>query len=104
MIDKIKLSGLDDYGIHRFYHKAMSTVFDIFIYHDSYSYAFQAASEAFIQLDLIEQDLSRFLENSDIDLLCTLVLDDFLDKKDQVSILIDTTSLSINAIPKIEFV
>lgn len=66
MIDKIKLSGLDDYGIHRFYHKAMSTVFDIFIYHDSYSYAFQAASEAFIQLDLIEQDLSRFLENSDI--------------------------------------
>ena len=66
MMDEIKLSGLDDFGIYRFCHKAMSTVFDIFICHDSYSYAFQAASEAFNQLDLIEQDLSRFLENSDI--------------------------------------
>jgi len=71
MMDKITdhgldLNWLDEHGIHRFSHKAMATVFDIFIYHDNYSYALQAAMESFAQLDLLEQDLSRFVENSDI--------------------------------------
>lgn len=54
------------HGIHQFSHKAMATVFDVFIQHHDFSYASQAATEAFAQLDLLEQDLSRFVENSDI--------------------------------------
>ncbi|MBT4282427.1 MAG: hypothetical protein HOD98_03910 [Candidatus Marinimicrobia bacterium] len=54
------------HGIHQFSHKAMATVFDVFIQHSDKAYASQAATEAFIQLDLLEQDLSRFVENSDI--------------------------------------
>ncbi|MBC8215840.1 MAG: FAD:protein FMN transferase [Candidatus Marinimicrobia bacterium] len=54
------------HGIHQFSHKAMATVFDIFIQHSDNAYASQAATEAFAQLDLLEQDLSRFVENSDI--------------------------------------
>ncbi len=71
MRDKIAVHGIDsnwleEHNIHRFSHKAMATVFDILIYHDNYSYALQAATESFAQLDLLEQDLSRFVENSDI--------------------------------------
>ena len=71
MTDKIAVHGidsnwLDEHDIHRFSHKAMATVFNILIYHDNYSYALQAATESFTQLDLLEQDLSRFVENSDI--------------------------------------
>jgi thiamine biosynthesis lipoprotein len=57
---------LKNHGIHQFSRKAMATVFDIFIQNDDDSYASQAATEAFAQLDLLEQDLSRFMENSDI--------------------------------------
>ena len=57
---------LKNNGIHQFSHKAMATVFDVFIQHEDDSYASQAATEAFAQLDLLEQDLSRFVENSDI--------------------------------------
>jgi len=71
MMDNIIYHGidsnwLDEHDIYQFSHKAMATLFDIFIYHNSYSYALQAATESFAQLDLIEQDLSRFIENSDI--------------------------------------
>ena len=71
MTDKIAVHGIDsnwleEHDIHRFSHKAMATVFDILIYHDNYSYALQAATESFAQLDLLEQDLSRFVVNSDI--------------------------------------
>jgi thiamine biosynthesis lipoprotein len=57
---------LETHQIHQFSHKAMATVFDIFIQHPDKSYASQAATEAFAQLDLLEQGLSRFVENSDI--------------------------------------
>ncbi len=54
------------HGIHQFSQKAMATVFDVFIHHHDGAYASQAATDAFSQLDLLEQDLSRFVENSDI--------------------------------------
>ena len=57
---------LKKHCIHSFSHKAMATVFDVFIQHSDKTYASQASTEAFIQLDLLEQDLSRFVENSDI--------------------------------------
>ncbi|MBN2011816.1 FAD:protein FMN transferase [candidate division KSB1 bacterium] len=52
--------------IHRFSHDAMATVFEILIAHDDERYAKQAAHEAFQIVDKLEQDLSRFIENSDI--------------------------------------
>ena len=53
-------------GIHRFSHEAMATVFEIVIVHDDSHYAHQAAWEAFEELNRLEQELSRFIENSDI--------------------------------------
>jgi thiamine biosynthesis lipoprotein len=50
----------------RFSHQAMATLFEIFIMHEDDAYARQAAWEAFRELDRIEQELSRFIENSDI--------------------------------------
>jgi len=52
--------------IHSFDHKAMATVFEVFIYSDDARYARQAADEAFQLVDRLEQDLSRYIENSDI--------------------------------------
>ena len=53
-------------GAHRFSHRAMATIYEIFIVHDDPIYARQAAHEAFSELDRLEQDLSRFIANSDI--------------------------------------
>lgn len=53
-------------GIHRFSHEAMATTFEILIQHEEYEYAREASLEAFIEIDRIEQELSRFVENSDI--------------------------------------
>jgi thiamine biosynthesis lipoprotein len=44
----------------------MATVFEIFILHPDARYARQAAYAAFDELDRIERELSRFVENSDI--------------------------------------
>ena len=44
----------------------MATVYEIYIIHDDAEYAYQAAWEAFTELDRLEQELSRFIENSDI--------------------------------------
>jgi len=52
--------------LHRFSHKAMATIYEIFIVQEDASYAQQAAYEAFFELDKLEQELSRFIENSDI--------------------------------------
>ncbi len=57
---------LKAHRIHRFAHKAMATVFEIFIQHENAGYAQQAAFEAFNELDRLEQELSRFIPNSDI--------------------------------------
>jgi thiamine biosynthesis lipoprotein len=53
-------------GIHRFSYEAMATTFGIFVAHEDARYARQAAWEAFDELHRIEQELSRFIENSDI--------------------------------------
>jgi thiamine biosynthesis lipoprotein len=53
-------------AMHRFAHKAMATIYEIFIVNDDAVYAHQAAQEAFNELDRLEQELSRFLPNSDI--------------------------------------
>ncbi len=53
-------------GIHRFPHQAMATTFEIIIQRDDGRYAQQAADAAFDELDHIEAELSRFIENSDI--------------------------------------
>lgn len=53
-------------GAHRFSHQAMATIYEILIVHEEANYAQQAAGEAFYELDRLEQELSRFIENSDI--------------------------------------
>lgn len=50
----------------RFSHNAMATIFEIFIIADDAKYAQEAAFEAFAELDRIEQDLSRYIDNSDV--------------------------------------
>jgi thiamine biosynthesis lipoprotein len=52
--------------VHRFSHQAMATTFEIVIQHEDELYAQQAAKAAFDELDRIEGDLSRFIENSDV--------------------------------------
>jgi thiamine biosynthesis lipoprotein len=44
----------------------MSASFDVFVVHNDAEYAGQAARAAFEELDRIENNLSRFIENSDI--------------------------------------
>lgn len=51
---------------HRFSHRAMATIFEVLIFHPVQSYAQQAAREVFAELDRLELELSRFIENSDI--------------------------------------
>jgi thiamine biosynthesis lipoprotein len=53
-------------GARRFCHEAMATTFEIYIQHDNIHYAQQAARAAFNELDHLEAELSRFIENSDI--------------------------------------
>ena len=62
------VSGMPDSisGAHRFSHNAMATFFEIFIVHGDGRYAGQAANAAFGELDRLEAELSRFIENSDI--------------------------------------
>ncbi len=56
----------------RYSHDAMATTFEIFIVHKDSDYAEQAAWAAFDELDRLEQELSRFVENSDISRLNVL--------------------------------
>ncbi|MBN1509589.1 MAG: FAD:protein FMN transferase [Sedimentisphaerales bacterium] len=53
-------------NIHRFPHRAMATTFEIIIQYEDKLYAQQAAKAAFDDLDRIEGQLSRYIENSDI--------------------------------------
>ena len=52
--------------IKRFAHEAMATTFEILIVHEDDRYATQAAMAAFKEVDRLEEELSRFIENSDI--------------------------------------
>ena len=51
---------------HRFSHSAMATIFEIYIHHSDPVYAEQAAGAAFETLDRLDQELSRFIEGSDV--------------------------------------
>jgi len=51
---------------HRFAHDAMATTFEIWIAHPDAVYAEQAAWAAFEEVDRLEQELSRYVEDSDI--------------------------------------
>lgn len=53
-------------GVHRFSHAAMATVFEVHCVHEDKGYARQAAHAAFGVLDRLEQELSRFIANSDV--------------------------------------
>ncbi|MBN1456324.1 MAG: FAD:protein FMN transferase, partial [Sedimentisphaerales bacterium] len=57
---------------HRFSYEAMGTVFEIIILHKDEEYSRQAAFAAFDELVRIEQQLSRFIENSDVSLVNNL--------------------------------
>jgi FAD:protein FMN transferase len=53
-------------GAHRFSHAAMATVFEVRCVHADARYAAQAAQAAFDLVDRLEQELSRFVANSDV--------------------------------------
>ena len=52
--------------VHRFSHEAMATVFEVRAVHADGAYARQAAHAGFELVDRLEQELSRFVPNSDI--------------------------------------
>jgi len=54
------------HGLKRFCHEAMATTFEIIMVEDDENYARQAAVAAFNEVDRLEGELSRFLENSDV--------------------------------------
>ena len=62
-----------DIGARRFAHQAMHTEFEIFCVHADGDYAQQAAWAAFDLLDRLENELSRFISNSDISRINHLV-------------------------------
>ena len=65
-IERVRFQGTSYQEALRFSHEAMATVFEVFIIYDQAKYAHQAASEAFRELDRLELELSRFIENSDV--------------------------------------
>jgi thiamine biosynthesis lipoprotein len=50
----------------RFSHEAMATTYEVIVVHEDERYAQQAAAAAFEEVNRLEADLSRFIENSDI--------------------------------------
>ncbi|UCC22438.1 MAG: FAD:protein FMN transferase [Planctomycetota bacterium] len=65
-------------GIQRFSHEAMATTFEIFTLHPDKRYAEQAAWAAFDELDRLEAELSKFIENSDVSRINHLTADRWL--------------------------
>ncbi len=53
-------------GMKRFSHEAMATTFEIIIIGDDEKYARQTAAAAFEEVNRLEAELSRFIENSDV--------------------------------------
>jgi thiamine biosynthesis lipoprotein len=65
-IPLIRFRGKIPHEAYRFSHKSMATIFEVFVIHDDPLYGEQAAQAAFHELDRLEQELSRFIANSDI--------------------------------------
>lgn len=59
-------------NVSRFAHEAMATTFELFIRHEDKGYAQQAAGTAFKEVDRLEAELSRYIDNSDISALNNL--------------------------------
>jgi len=59
-------------GLKRFCHEAMATTYEIIMVEEDEKYARQAAAAAFKEVDRLEGELSRFIENSDIARINTL--------------------------------
>ena len=53
-------------AVHRYSHDAMNTTFEVRACHEDAGYLGQAAHAAFALLDRLEQELSRFVPNSDV--------------------------------------
>jgi len=53
-------------NVHRFSHQAMATTFEIIVQDEDKLYAQQAAEAAFDEVDRVETELSRYVENSDV--------------------------------------
>ena len=51
---------------HHFAHEAMATVFELYIVSEDEAYARGGAQAAFAEVDRLELEMSRFIENSDI--------------------------------------
>ena len=62
-------------NMKRFTHEAMATTFEVIVVTQDAQYAQQAARAAFDQVDRLERDLSRFIENSDISRINALAAD-----------------------------
>jgi thiamine biosynthesis lipoprotein len=60
------LEGEDRSAVHRFSHEAMHTIFEVHVAHPDPAYAGQAAQACFALVDRLEQELSRFIANSDV--------------------------------------
>ena len=60
------------HGRHRFSHEAMATVFEVHCAHGDARYSRQAADAAFNLVDRLEQELSRFVANSDVSRISAL--------------------------------
>jgi thiamine biosynthesis lipoprotein len=60
-------------NLHRFKHCAMAATFEVFIVHQDAVYARQAAQAVFDELGRIEKNLSRFIENSDVSRINSLI-------------------------------
>ena len=62
----IRFKGKMPHDAYRFSKNSMATTFEIFAIHDDTNYLGQAVREAFLELERLEQELSRFISNSDI--------------------------------------
>ncbi len=69
-------SEIDSELIHRFSHKAMATIYELMIESEDKSYTEQVAKATFDEVDRLEQELSRFLPNSEISLINSLMSGD----------------------------
>lgn len=64
---------------HHFLHEAMATVFELYIVEEDETYARQGAQAAFAEVDRLELEMSRFIENSDIARLNSAAIGETVD-------------------------